>query len=200
MSFCGHQAHVTKAKDEQLQQGRLRPGFDTRWSQEVAHLRDTVGARWIPKERRQGLEPDGARHWGPQEGCTSRKGGTCTQPAKRTLAAADGRKTRLGVLASKLPVPSHRAWLRLALAGVALGLHYMLVQRTPYLQTRIGSLGHPEQAKGQRLQSNVPLVRAPRSPTDKSLHHHRPTRKRGTVSESRETPQGTGADFLGRTT
>lgn len=121
MSFCGHQAHVTKAKDEQLQQGRLRPGFDTRWSQEVAHLRDTVGARWIPKEKRQGLEPDGARHWGPQEGCTSRKGGTCTQPAKRTLAAADGRKTRLGVSASKLPVPSHRAWLRLALAGVALG-------------------------------------------------------------------------------
>lgn len=174
MSFCGHQAHVTGRESPRPRTSScskadcalvLIPGGPRR---SVAHLRDTVGARWIPKERRQGLEPDGARHWGPQEGCTSRKGGTCTQPAKRTLAAADGRKTRLGVSASKLPVPSHRAWLRLALAGVALGLHYMLVQRTPYLQTRIGSLGHPEQAKGQRLQSNVPLVRAPRAPQTKA--------------------------------
>lgn len=56
---------VPKAKDEQLQHGRLRPGFDTRWSQEVTHPRDAVGTRWIPKEKRQGLEPDAACHWGP---------------------------------------------------------------------------------------------------------------------------------------
>lgn len=49
-------------------------------------------------------------------------------------------------------------------------MHYTLVQRIPYLQTWISSLGHPEQAKGQRLPSNVTLIRAPRSPTGKSLH------------------------------
>lgn len=58
----------------------------------------------------------------PGKAAPAVKGGTRTQPAKRTLAAADGRKRRFDVSASKLPVPSHRVWLRPALAGDSPGV------------------------------------------------------------------------------